>query len=496
MQVHRVWTLYLGEKKKTHSVWRGFFHKMQNDGDVDTIGKDLIQGILARHRGCAAVWERLEVHPYKVDDTSFQSSCLTHVTLDNNKLVFSYGRQHVPFTSLKHHFQEVVDQKANVGNNTIPDTDYDITENSLKIYHYLIDLNPTRIPEILRILKLWQKALRDCFLYLENIEATLHNIRAFEKEIMTSLKIEMPENHHVKEITLIPKEADVVKVMEKTRNIEEIRQIVSHVSECYDIQHVSYVPKAKICGSRDQVVKEIKKGKDILLADHMTALDLFNDYIGERGALIVASGLHQPNNITTLDLRVNKLGRKGIHYIAALLKKNQTITTLRLGNNSLGVAGAQCMASALKGNHTLENLDLAQNELGDEGVLFISLALKENNTLKTISLSGNDISWKGTQYLGSMLAENKSLTSLDLGRNRIGSDGVQWITKVLKENNTLTSLDVQRNRIGDEGAAFFVSLLEENDFLNALHLQGNFIGPAGAYLLVSVLKKKPHFDHA
>eukprot|EP01127_Copromyxa_protea_P014960 TRINITY_DN423_c0_g2_i5.p1 TRINITY_DN423_c0_g2~~TRINITY_DN423_c0_g2_i5.p1 ORF type:complete len:362 (+),score=95.38 TRINITY_DN423_c0_g2_i5:192-1277(+) len=355
---------------------------MQNDGEW------LIQSILARSKGCSEIWNRIKVHKGDNDDDNFfETLCLTdlelrvvendHTNNNNNnnnnninKLVFGFGTQLTPFSSLRPHFQQVLDAKANKGNCELPDNDYNITEEMLELYQ---DLNPAR-PGVLQTLQVWQRALEDCFVYLGKTETTLLDLQALEKEVMRCFNITQREDHHVSEVTFIRKVPEMgVTVTKKSvslENMEEIRKIAEVVSMCYELGEVTYVStNLRVCKSEEQVKEEIRKiaevvsmcyelGEVTYVSTNLRVCKSEEQVKEEiRKIAEVVSMCYELGEVTyvSTNLRVCKSEeqvkeeiRKNNHFLLA-----PEITTLKLYNNNIGDSGAECIASSLKENKTL-----------------------------------------------------------------------------------------------------------------------------------------------
>ena len=69
---------------------------------------------------------------------------------------------------------------------------------------------------------------------------------------------------------------------------------------------------------------------------------------------------------------------------------SRVLTNLNLFDNIIGDEGAVALASALRVNKVLmKSLVLWKNNIGDEGAKALASALRGNGVLKTLSLYGN-----------------------------------------------------------------------------------------------------------
>jgi hypothetical protein len=84
-------------------------------------------------------------------------------------------------------------------------------------------------------------------------------------------------------------------------------------------------------------------------------------------AILIGSDLQFMAVVTALNLWNNSIGDEGAIAIAEALKVNAVVTNLNLRSNSIGVEGAKAIAEALKVNAVLTKLDLEYNDMGDAG---------------------------------------------------------------------------------------------------------------------------------
>ena len=100
-----------------------------------------------------------------------------------------------------------------------------------------------------------------------------------------------------------------------------------------------------------------------------------------------------------------------------LLKYNTTLTVLNLSENSVGERGALVMAEMLKHNTTLTVLNMSGNIVGQKGALAMAGMLKHNTTLEVLHMLCDDtIGVEGTKALVENLAVNYHLKKLQISR--------------------------------------------------------------------------------
>ena len=91
----------------------------------------------------------------------------------------------------------------------------------------------------------------------------------------------------------------------------------------------------------------------------------------------------------------NNIGDQGAIAIAEALKFNAVMETLYLGSNKIGDLGATAIAGALQVNAVLKTLYLTDNKIGDAGAAAIADALRVNGVLtalnQALNLHGNKL---------------------------------------------------------------------------------------------------------
>ena len=102
-----------------------------------------------------------------------------------------------------------------------------------------------------------------------------------------------------------------------------------------------------------------------------------------------------------LDLSSNNISIRGIQKISNLLV-NSSIKKLNLSNNYLGDEGSSILASGIKKNKSLISLNLSSNYIIYQGIIDIAMAMNSksddgeyNSTIKKINFSRNSISNPG-----------------------------------------------------------------------------------------------------
>ncbi|KAJ1549942.1 hypothetical protein HK096_009572, partial [Nowakowskiella sp. JEL0078] len=175
--------------------------------------------------------------------------------------------------------------------------------------------------------------------------------------------------------------------------------------------------------------------------------------------------------------RLHGLCYQDIIPFSIALRSSLSIQLLDLYDNNLGDLGALAIAEALNWNTSLEILYLSTNNIGPEGTKAISKSLCVNKALrlKVISLGNNNIGILGAKAFSEVLGENSSLQAVYLYSNNIGAEGTKAICNSLSVNMSLKILFFYSNNIGVEGIDAISEALQANHSLSILYLSGNNI---------------------
>ncbi|KAL0236495.1 hypothetical protein GEMRC1_003077 [Eukaryota sp. GEM-RC1] len=117
----------------------------------------------------------------------------------------------------------------------------------------------------------------------------------------------------------------------------------------------------------------------------------YDDDVTLSKLLAVLEALKVNPTITSINLSGAFIGDEGAVALATMLKVNSTISSVDLSSNSIGDEGAVALATMLKNNSTISSVDLSSNSIGDEGVISLSETLKVNSTISTIYLSAESV---------------------------------------------------------------------------------------------------------
>lgn len=178
--------------------------------------------------------------------------------------------------------------------------------------------------------------------------------------------------------------------------------------------------------------------KQAIIDKQCAKLNLRNNPITSKGALILASGLKKNSTLEKLHLCDTRIGDLGIQYIVKPLSNNKSILKiLNLMDCHIANDGAEHLAVMLKTNKTLIFLDLTNNEIGDEGVAMLSNAIQNhNNTLQYLNLSANEqMTDLSANFLIEMIKYTRTLKALFV-----------WSSNLSKENETIVQKTAQENK--------------------------------------------------
>jgi hypothetical protein len=188
--------------------------------------------------------------------------------------------------------------------------------------------------------------------------------------------------------------------------------------------------------------------------------------MGSVGAGHLAGGLSSKTSLVEkLVLRSSNVGDAEAGIFAHVLFENQNLKSLDLFNNNIGDAGALELVVALR---NLKSLDLSSNSIGDAGALELAVVLRQNNTLEILELDSNQIVSDGASALADALVANDALKALDLVNNSIGDDGATSIAEMLTRNESIERVCI--GGFGEKGLKVFATRLSSMNGLKNLEV--------------------------
>jgi hypothetical protein len=168
--------------------------------------------------------------------------------------------------------------------------------------------------------------------------------------------------------------------------------------------------------------------------------------------------------------------------------KFSRLTRLHFENNYITDKGGLLLAKCIQINSGIKWLYLANNRMSDESALAVAKSLKANHVLQWIDMSGNNITQAGAIAFSRALCVNTCLQELYLHQNSIGDTGAGALAHALQVNTSLLRLGLGNNQISDKGAGSLALALSINSTLQQLWMDDNIITDRGAQLLVDSLR--------
>ena len=212
-------------------------------------------------------------------------------------------------------------------------------------------------------------------------------------------------------------------------------------------------------------------------------LFLFDNPIGNNGALRLAKALEENKTVSRLILSNNGIFEKGMQALTNAFKKHP-FTMLGISKNRLDRTCMDNLAEVIRTQTTLEELSLIKNDLFPEAVRGFMDALPSNRGLRSLELEKNLCcnSYVMSQF-AQVLKVNSTLTNLSLSKTGITSREIVKWEGCLSSNYTLRELDLSRNEIDDRGLQTLVVMLAENETVRDVDISENMITPASIPLL-------------
>jgi hypothetical protein len=103
-------------------------------------------------------------------------------------------------------------------------------------------------------------------------------------------------------------------------------------------------------------------------------INLSRNNISSDGAVALSLQLHANAHVSALDLRENAIDDRGLNALADALRRNRTLTCLRLSkNNAFTLSGIECFAASLCENPCIVTLDLRCNNQQVRGGVQVAL---------------------------------------------------------------------------------------------------------------------------
>jgi len=158
---------------------------------------------------------------------------------------------------------------------------------------------------------------------------------------------------------------------------------------------------------------------------------------------------------------------------AIVALKPPGLRQIYLSKNSVGDAGAIGLAAGLKELEEMDTLHFADNQIGDAGMVALADSIKHLGCT-TLVFTRNTFGDEGAEAFAKALADPDNFANLDwlfLNECQIGDKGAAAIAKALLTGaKELVRLALHDNKIGDEGALAIAEVLNKG----ALAQNGEF----------------------
>eukprot|EP00941_MAST-03F_sp_MAST-3F-sp1_P002214 g2214.t1 len=212
------------------------------------------------------------------------------------------------------------------------------------------------------------------------------------------------------------------------------------------------------------IIKRLKEGER---SPDLICLRIGGRELGDDGAKHLAGAIHGNTNLEQLDLTYNGIGDDGTLALAAALLDGAVTGCMPLfrlslrHNRFIGDEGAIALASVLESSRTLTDVDISMNRIADAGASAIANALESNKVITSIDLGGNWISDKGAVALAKSLISNKTLRRFQLDGNKISANGLESVKRAVSfHNNTLHTVNLKHNNPKSDGIGGAANLVE------------------------------------
>ena len=211
--------------------------------------------------------------------------------------------------------------------------------------------------------------------------------------------------------------------------------------------------------------------------------------IDSQSVELVTAGLEEGFSLRKLDLSCNEVDTACCIALCYQLKVTK-LEVLNLERNYLGSKGARVLAASAMDWTGLKYLNINSNDIGIQGTISLRKILMKSAYLEELYLENNGIGQIGATALGLWLSTGtERLRILDLSMNRIGSKGATEIAKGLEFSRNIQTLHLQKNDIGSDCSKELAAGLEFCGSIQVLRLDYNGIDDHSACLVATSLKK-------
>lgn len=158
-----------------------------------------------------------------------------------------------------------------------------------------------------------------------------------------------------------------------------------------------------------------------------TILSLEDQFIGDKGAVVLSNFLAHNSQFTSIELRGNNLSPHSFSQLCHVLKKSTALTNLKLDWNLIGensTVGIEALAELVKSLPSLQVIDLRNNQLGKGSGPFLAAIIKDCPSLQRIDLRWNDLGDTEARHILSALTAETKQIKINLGGGKIGGNKI------------------------------------------------------------------------
>ncbi|KAJ4420909.1 hypothetical protein N0V82_004089 [Gnomoniopsis sp. IMI 355080] len=201
----------------------------------------------------------------------------------------------------------------------------------------------------------------------------------------------------------------------------------------------------------------------IITAKQLAVLDIETCELGDEGvAHLFTSLVDKPNSLEAIYINGNGVGFDATAAIARFLASSTCkLKYLMMSSNPIGDAGAINLASGLANNNNLEVLTVASCGLSSKGVSAICHALARHPKIRHLDLASrfttgdlgqrfnyiNDDAIEGINQI----ASNSSLQFLHLGYVALSPDGLERVRDAVVTSSSLVGFEASRIMLAEKG---------------------------------------------
>ena len=177
-------------------------------------------------------------------------------------------------------------------------------------------------------------------------------------------------------------------------------------------------------------------------------------------------------DIVNFDVSHNNLGLDTLTALIEILKLLPNLKTFNISGNTLENKGALVIAPGFKNCNNIEVVNVSHCNIGNKGITAVIEACKASPSFKKLIANDNritDISM--IKCFNKFLQSNSSVTHLNLARNKTEVKGLDAVLDGISQNKALIEFDFSGNSIGgNKGAAKIFEALEKNQSIKVLKL--------------------------